>query len=137
MTLPITTLYAGLLGLLMALLSIRVPLRRGALNVPFGDGGDEALATRIRAFGNFIEYVPMLLLLLALLELGGLSAGRLHALGSTLLAARALHALAYRGRLQLSLPEKLGRGVAAMSTWAALVFAAGTAAWMASGVLLP
>jgi uncharacterized membrane protein YecN with MAPEG domain len=121
----------------MALLSIRVPLRRGALEVPFGDGGDEALATRIRAFGNFIEYVPMVLLLFALLESGGLAAARLHALGAALLAARVLHALAYRGRLKLSLPEKVGRGVAAMTTWATLVFAAGSALWMARDALLP
>ena len=121
----VTLLYAGLLAALMAVLSIRVPIRRGLLNVPYGDGDDEVLATRVRAFGNFIEYVPMLLVLMALLELHGAGAGTLHALGSSLVAARVLHAVAYRGRPQLSTFEKVGRGVAAMSTWLVLSAAAG------------
>jgi uncharacterized membrane protein YecN with MAPEG domain len=122
----ITLLYAGLLGALMAVLSIRVPMRRRALEVPFGDGGDEALATRIRAFGNFTEYVPMILLLLALLEMQGAPPALLHGLGVPLVGARVLHALSYRARSELTGPEKLGRAVSAMTTW--LVLCVGSAA---------
>lgn len=123
--LSVTPWYAAVLAALMALLSIRVPMRRGQLDVPFGDGGDEVLATRIRAFGNFIEYVPMLLLLMALSELQGASKTLLHLEGAALIALRILHATAYRGRLTLSLAEKVGRGVAAMGTWLLLVASAG------------
>lgn len=121
--LPTTLLYAGLLGLLMSVLSIRVPIRRGILDVPFGDGDDLRLATRIRAFGNFTEYVPMILLLMALLEVHEAPPAMLHAMGGVLLGARLLHAVAYVAKTSLNNAEKIGRGIAAMSTW--LVLTAG------------
>lgn len=123
--LQVTPWYAVALGFLMAILSIRVPMRRGALDVPFGDGGDEPLATRIRAFGNFTEYVPMILLLLAISELKGAPTWSLHACGIGAVAFRVLHAVAYRARAQLSLSEKVGRGVAAMGTWLVLLGSVG------------
>ncbi|GGY43108.1 MAPEG family protein [Parvularcula lutaonensis] len=88
-----TLLWAGLLGLLMAFLSIRVPLRRRALQVSLGDGGDGDLLARIRAFGNFIEYVPMILLLLLMIELSGGATAFIHACGALLFAARLSHGL--------------------------------------------
>jgi len=123
--LHVTALYAGALGALMAVLSIRVPMRRGALSVPWGDGEDVSLRTRIRAFGNFTEYVPMVLLLMALNEHVGAGAAVLHGLGLGLLGFRLLHALTYRGKESLELGEKVGRGVSAMGTWLVLVVAAG------------
>ena len=124
---PVTLLYAALLGLVMSVLSIRVPMRRGTLDVPYGDGGDVPLATRIRAFGNFVEYVPMMLLLMGFLELQGASVTGLHLAGGGLLLARSVHALAYRGRSTLSLPEKIGRGIGAMGTWLVLTGLSGWA----------
>ncbi len=123
----ITLLYSALLGMLMAVLSIRVPIRRGLIDVPYGDGEDEVLATRIRAFGNFIEYVPMVLVLMALLEASRAVPAALHGMGVALLLARLLHAVAYRGRTQLTLAQKAGRGMAAMTTWLVLCFGAGYA----------
>jgi len=121
---PITLLYAGLLGLLMAVLSIRVPIRRGTLDVPLGDGGDEILATRIRVFGNFIEYVPALLALLLVLEASGASPVALHVMGAGLLAARLVHATMFRARNELTTGEKIGRAIGAMGTWLVLASAA-------------
>lgn len=117
---PITLTYGAVLGLMMAVLSIRVPIRRGILDVPFGDGGDVPLATRIRAFGNFVEYVPMIVLLMALAEVSGAAPGVLHASGTGLVLSRLVHALAYRGRPELTLAEKVGRGIGAFSTWTVL-----------------
>lgn len=94
MSLPITALYAGLLALLFLVLSIRVVQRRGAAGINLGDGGDPALNRRIRAHANFAEYVPLLLILLALLEGGGAPAWLLHALGIALVAARLGHGYA-------------------------------------------
>ena len=127
MTVEVTLLYAGLFGALMAILSIRVPIRRGVLDVPYGDGGDEELSTRIRAFGNFTEYVPMMLVLLGLLELSGTSPVLLHGFGATLLGARVLHAVSYRGADTLTMAQKVGRGLAAMVTWLVLVGLVGAA----------
>lgn len=87
-----TLLIAGLHGLfLLALLWPIVRLRRGR-KVGLGDGGDRELLRRIRVHANFVEYVPMLLVLLGLLELSGLDSRIVGALGGVLFAARLLHA---------------------------------------------
>lgn len=92
--LPISTLYASLLGLLFLALSVHVVRGRGAFRVNLGDGGHAVLNRRIRAHANFVEYVPILLILLGLLEASGLPAWSLHAFGATLLVSRLLHGIA-------------------------------------------
>jgi uncharacterized membrane protein YecN with MAPEG domain len=93
----IVPLYAGLLALWFLALSFRVVQRRGH-GVSLGDGGDNELLRRIRGHGNFAEYVPLTLLMLAILEFNQFSPYLLHALGLTLLVARLLHgyALSFR-----------------------------------------
>jgi uncharacterized membrane protein YecN with MAPEG domain len=92
MTFPATTaLYAAILGLIFALLSFWVIGGRGQFNVMHGDGGKEQLHRRIRAHANFAEYVPLILVLAALLEGGGAPASRIHWLLAPLTAARLLH----------------------------------------------
>lgn len=89
--LTITAFYAGVLALWFLVLSLRVVQLRSA-GVSYGDGGDPVLHRRIRAHGNFAEYVPLLLLLLALLEVDDSSPEwALHLIGLTLVAARLLH----------------------------------------------
>ncbi|WP_350332893.1 MAPEG family protein [Coralliovum pocilloporae] len=93
MQFEISGLYVGLLGLFMVVIAFRVPLRRRSEKIGLGTGGDSELTTRIRVFGNFIEYVPMALLMLVLLENRSTPEWALHALGLTLLGARILHAV--------------------------------------------
>ena len=117
----VTTLtYAGILGLVMALLSIRVPMRRATLNAPWGDGDDDILATRVRVFGNFIEYVPYVVLLMGLVELSGGQQSTLHFCGLSLVVARLLHAVALHRRDD-AIWRKLFRAVGAMTTWLVLL----------------
>ena len=87
-----TLVFAGLCALLQCLLTALVIARRARTGVAWLDGGDPPLLRRMRAHGNFVETVPMALLLLALLELGGLAAVWLWALGGCLLLGRLLHA---------------------------------------------
>ena len=56
-----------------------------------GDDGDKELRNRIRAHGNFIENVPIALLLLLLNDLNGLGDSTLMILGSVLLVSRLIH----------------------------------------------
>lgn len=91
----ITPLYAGLLAIWFLVLSWRVVQQRGH-GVSLGDGGDETLLRRIRGHGNFAEYVPLTLLMIAMLELGGAApVWLLHLLGATLVVARLLHGIAF------------------------------------------
>lgn len=89
----ITPLYAGLLAIWFLALSVRVVQQRGH-GVSLGHGDDAVLLRRIRGHGNFAEYVPLILLMMALLEYGGMRGWILHGLGATLLLARVLHGVA-------------------------------------------
>ena len=73
-------------------LTVMVVVRRLQARVSFLDGGDKLLLRRIRAHGNFTETVPMALLLMALLEISGLSSIGLIIFGIALLLGRVLHA---------------------------------------------
>lgn len=88
---PITALYGGLLTLLFLFLTGYVIAGRGKYKLSLGDGGDPDMIGRIRAHGNFVEFVPLALILLAILELNAAPALLLHGLGATLLVARILH----------------------------------------------
>lgn len=88
----VTSFYAGILVLMFVGLSVRVVLRRTAARVTLGDGGDRALLRRLRVHGNFAEYVPFALILMALAEAQGLAVEGLHAIGAVLILGRCLHA---------------------------------------------
>lgn len=92
MPFPATTaLYAGVLGLVYAILTLWVVGGRGQFNVMHGDGGRTELHRRIRAHANFAEFVPLILVLVGLLEVGGASATRIHWLLAPLVVARLMH----------------------------------------------
>lgn len=95
--LSITSLYAALLGLLLIALSMNVIRHRGANRVSLGDGGNKALLVAIRVQANFVEYVPMAVILLALSEFQGASPLFLHLSGALLFVARVMHAIGLGG----------------------------------------
>lgn len=86
-----TAVFASLLALLYAGLSIWVVTGRVSGDVLHGDGGEGSLNKRIRSHGNFAEYVPLALVLVALLEAGGAAHGLVLALLIVLLVGRLLH----------------------------------------------
>jgi uncharacterized protein len=85
-------LYAGLFGLMLIVLSLRVSMVRRDARVALGDGENVTLQRRIRAQGNFVECVPIALLLLALAEHTGMGSLFIHLFGILLLAGRIAHA---------------------------------------------
>ena len=93
MLFQITAVYAGLLGLLLLVLSALVIKERVRTRVGLGDGGDEQLNRAIRAHANFAEYVPLTVILIAIVEAVGAPAMAVHTLGAMLLAGRVLHPL--------------------------------------------
>jgi uncharacterized membrane protein YecN with MAPEG domain len=88
---PISALYAALQALIAIGLVVPVGQLRGRTNLSLGSGGNPEMEAAIRRHQNWTEHVPIALLLIALLELNGGSAGLLHGLGATLLVARILH----------------------------------------------
>ncbi len=91
MPLRITAFYAAVLAALFLLLSVRVIQARHRHQVALG-APHRAIERAVRAHGNFAEYAPLALLLLALAETFGLAPVVLHGLGLALVAGRASHA---------------------------------------------
>ena len=115
-----TPLYAGLLALLYLFLSYRVIRQRVAARVAHGDGGDRELSLRIRVHGNFNEYVPLGLILLAGAELQGAPLAVVHGLGAMLLAGRLAHAWG----MSQTPGRPVGRGGGTVLTYVMLLTAA-------------
>ena len=95
MSLSITALYAGVLGLVFLALSANVIRVRRADKVNLGHEGNVRLERAVRGHANFAEYVPLVLLLMGIAELGDTPFWRLHLLGGLLLTGRLLHAYCF------------------------------------------
>ena len=91
MPLGITALYAVALTLIGSYLAFRVGSLRGKTGISIWYGDDQQLALEMRRHGNFVEFVPLALILMAILELNGISAWVLHAAGVLLVVSRILH----------------------------------------------
>ena len=88
---PVFFVCAGLLGLLGVALTLQVGRLRGQKRINLGDGGDPEMLAAIRAHGNFMEFTPLLLLLIYLAaDFYGFRVTAI--LSAVLLAARVLHA---------------------------------------------
>ena len=128
---PITAIYAGLLTVLLLVLSARVIGVRRAAKVEIGtatrEGEDRQLLRRVRVHANFVEYAPMALILIGLLESLKAPVLLLHALGATLIVARTLHAYGLSQTPHI-LPLRLAGMVL---TFAVLGVGAGACMWFA------
>jgi uncharacterized protein len=89
---PITPLYAAILGLLFIVLSVRTIRLRRRYRVAIGDGRKELLQRAMRVNANFAEYVPLSLLLIYFVELHDGPRLHVNALGIALICGRLLHA---------------------------------------------
>jgi uncharacterized membrane protein YecN with MAPEG domain len=91
MSLIITTTYALPLIAIWFALWIGVTSSRPTYNASIGDAGKPDLLLKIRRHGNFIEWVPFVLLLMILAEAQGAGRVWLHAAGILLLIGRVAH----------------------------------------------
>jgi len=108
---------AGLLGLLGVALTFNVGRVRGQKKIYLGDGGDKDLITAMRVQANFIENVPLGLILIGLLG-SSYGAATVAVLAVALLVARVLHAAGMLGYVGF------GRPAGAMLTIAVLLVSA-------------
>jgi uncharacterized protein len=99
--LPITLATAGALGLIGLILAFRVTMGRAKHKVIIGDGGNPDMIVRMRTHANFVEYVPLMLVLLGLLELGGANRTALMVGAAALVVARISHAFGMGGPMAL------------------------------------
>lgn len=120
MTLAITSFYAAILALLYVVLAALVIRQRFKHRVGLGTGQEPQLLQTVRMHGNFAEYVPFLLILVALLELQQAEQWQLHLVAGLTLADRVLHAIGLWRSSGTSVPRFLGM----ISTFTALIVGA-------------
>ncbi|HEX4695063.1 MAPEG family protein [Sphingomonas sp.] len=93
MILPVTLVIAAAAGLINIWLAMRVTRVRQAAGVWMGDGGNEPVVARTRAHANFAEYAPIVLILIALIELARGANLWLWLLGALFIVARLAHGI--------------------------------------------
>lgn len=91
MTYPITAPFAAALTLIFLVLTFAVIKSRQSAQVGLGDGGNATVLQAMRRQANFVENVPLTLILMALAEATGVGAMILTACGAALLLARLIH----------------------------------------------
>ena len=133
MQLPVTALYAGLLAVFALALSFRAGTFRGkaGVSILYGDPVNMELAERVRVHQNFLEYVPFVLLLMALIEINGGSVTFLHVAGVLLIVSRVAHAIGLRHDNMAHKGRAIGAGGSALLTLVAACYAV----WLAADAL--
>jgi len=134
MQLPVTALYAGILTIFALVLSFKAGSFRGksGVSVLFGDPPNMELVEKVRAHQNFLEYVPMIVILMAVIELNGGSATFLHAIGSLLIVVRVAHAVGLKHDNMGHPGRLIGAGGTALITLVVSVYTL----WMISGTMM-
>lgn len=117
----ITPIYAAALGIILLVLSIRVvAVIRAKGGVLYGDGGNPEFTAVLRGQQNFIEYVPLILILIGFAEAGGSSASWIHGLGAALVVGRVIHPIGLTNKAGINPLRFIGTNL----TWIVLLLAA-------------
>ena len=114
-----TALYAGILGLMSIGVAMPAGRLRGQTKISIGDGGNPDLLLAMRRHSNFVENVPLALILIGIMELNGVGLLAIHCLGIALVIARLSHALGLKG----DTISGMGRLVGAMGTMLVMLIA--------------
>jgi len=127
MILPVTLCAVAAAAVINIWLSIRIGQLRRAYKVSVGDGGVEALQRRMRAQLNFVENTPVVLVMIAAIELARMGNPWLTGVTAAYMLGRVAHGVGMDG-------GKLGSGrmIGALIT---MLVQLGLAVWAISIVL--
>ena len=134
MSLPITALYASILMIFALALSFRAGGLRGktGISVLFGEPVNLELVERVRVHQNFLEYVPMAIILMGIIELNSGNATFLYVFGGVLIIARIAHAVGLKHDNMGHPGRAIGAGGTALISLVAALYAL----WMVVGPML-
>lgn len=134
MPVPITLFFASLFALFALVLSYRAGGFRGTtgISVLFGEPQNMELAERARVHQNFLEYVPIVLIVMAAIEASGGSPTFLYIIGLLLFVARIAHAM---GLKHDNMAHK-GRFIGAAGTALITLVTGLYGVWIGAGFLL-
>ncbi len=128
MTLPVTAFVAAICALMLLITAIDTVHQRFRLRVPFGDGADQKLISASRSHANLAEHAPIVILLLAFLEMSNANHMGLMAIGSLFLAGRVAHIIGLYAPMSTKPP--LPRSIGVIVTWLTLAILSGWTLWM-------
>ena len=109
----ITLFYTSLITLLAIFLAYKVGIARGRSKTLLGEGDSSSLLQAIRSHGNLVEYAPLAMIMLGLLEMSQVDNLKLHLLGSLFFVSRILHAYG----LSISSESTSYRVLGTIGTW--------------------
>jgi len=133
MQIPITLFYASIMAVFALFLSFKAGGFRGksGISVLFGDPPNMELAEKVRRHQNFLEYVPLLLIVFGGIELGGGSSTFLYVAGDLLIIFRIAHAIGLKHDNMGHPGRLIGAGGTALLT----LVAAGYGLWLSVNAL--
>ncbi|MEZ8938262.1 MAPEG family protein [Vibrio alginolyticus] len=100
----ITALYANILAILIIWLAVQVIKQRRLNQIAYADGEVEALQIARSAQSNATEYIPITLILMALLEFNSVYPTWIHLTGIIFVIGRVIHA---KGILKKDLKKRI------------------------------
>jgi len=124
MQMPITLLYAGIFAVFALILSFQAGGFRGkaGVSILFGDPTNMELAQRVRRHQNFLEYVPIVLIMFGAIEASGGSSMFLYIVGDLLILARIAHAIGLKHDNMAHPGRLIGAGGTALLTLVTAVY---------------
>ncbi|MBL1274383.1 MAG: putative membrane protein YecN with MAPEG domain [Marinobacter maritimus] len=126
MIVPVTGVFAAVLGILLLVLSAHVVRFRIKYSKGMGVTDNPDFEAAVRAHGNLVEYAPLCLIMLGIAELNGVASGLVYWTGMTLVVGRLLHAW---GMINGHGGEHKARAIGIVLTWLAILAAAILLLW--------
>lgn len=123
MPVPVTAFVAAICALLLLLTAIDTVRQRIRAQAAFGDAGDAKLISASRSHGNLAEHAPIVILLLAFLELSHAWHLGLMAVGALFLLGRVMNIWGLY--LPVSTKPPLPRSMGVIITWLTLAVLSG------------
>ena len=116
----VSALYVVLGALFLIKFSFDVVRLRRQYHVSHGDGGFYELKVAIRIHGNAVEYIPIAVFLLVMMEMNGADIWMLHLVGLFFFLGRSLHS--YGMRTSTLLWRKNGMIITLLSLLGMIIF---------------
>ena len=134
MQLPITLMYAGIFAIFALLLSFMAGSARGksGISILYGDPADMKLGEKVRRHQNFLEYVPLFLIVFGALEANGVAPLFLYIVGDLMIVARIFHAFGLHYDNMAHIGRLIGAGGTALLTLVCSCYAI----WLSASELL-
>ena len=128
MTLPVTAFVTAICAIMLLITAVDTVRQRVRIGAAFGDKDDQKLISASRSHGNLAEHAPIVILLLAFLEMSRAYHMGLMAIGALFLAGRVAHIVGLYAPMSTKPP--LPRSIGVIVTWLTLAALSGWTLWM-------